>query len=289
MEHPQSTAPSAGANSPPIFVISGGAGAVGEQVARVALSQFQGASVRIIVTPQVRHLEQLEAVMDQVEAARGTVLHTMVNGTMRRALMRMARERRVVAIDLLGGVLARLTTVLGREPSGQPGLYSRRRDAHLDRLDAIDFTMEHDDGRLPDELKQAEIVLVGVSRVGKTPLSMYLAVLGWKVANVPFVKDLPLPEELFTVDRRRVIGLVVDAEQIAVRRRWRQRRMGVSLGNTYTDLSSLEEELSSARRIFRQHGFATVNLTDKPIEESADEIIALVNRWFTHGNKLDED
>ncbi len=270
---------------PPIYVVSGGAGAVGEQVARVALAQFQGANVSLIVVPQVRQIEQLDEIIATVAESGGTILHTMVDRTMRRALVRKARERNVVAIDLLGGVLARLTTVLGREPLGQPGLYSQQRDTNFERLEAIEYTIDHDDGRKPEELRQAEIVLVGVSRVGKTPLSMYLAVLGWKVANVPLVRNIAPNQALFTVDRRRVIGLVIDPEQIVARRRWRQRNLGLPLGNQYTDLETLYEEMEEARRLFRRHGFATVDLTDKPIEESADEVIALITRWFKHGHE----
>ncbi|RMD76691.1 MAG: kinase/pyrophosphorylase, partial [Chloroflexi bacterium] len=110
--------------------------------------------------------------------------------------------------------------------------------------------------------------------------SMYLAVLGWKVANVPLVREIPLPEALLQVDPRRVIGLIVEAEQIAARRRWRQRRMGVNLGSTYTNLEAAIDEVEWARRIFRQHGWTTLNVTDKSIEESADEIISLISRRF---------
>jgi hypothetical protein len=271
-------------SSPPVYVVSGGAGGVGELVAHVAIAQFQGANVPVIVMPQVRQLDQLDQVIDQAAVTKGLILHTMVDRTMRFALIRRARARDVVEIDLLGSVLARLTTVLGREPIGQPGLYATRRSANFERLEAIEYTVDHDDGRKPHELKHAEIVLLGVSRVGKTPLSMYLAVLGWKVANIPLVKNIKLPKELFEIDRRRVIGLTVDPEQIVARRRWRQRRMGVPLGDTYTELESLSDEISDSRRVFRRHGFAIVDLTDKPIEESADEVISLVTRWFKHAS-----
>ncbi|MCG8352500.1 MAG: kinase/pyrophosphorylase [Chloroflexales bacterium] len=271
-------------SGPPIYVVSGGAGGVGELVARVAIAQFQGANVPVIIIPQVRQLDQLDQIIYQAATNKGLILHTMVDRTMRFALIRRARARNVVEIDLMGGVLARLTTVLGREPIGQPGLYVTRRSANFERLEAIEYTVDHDDGRRPDELKHAEMVLLGVSRVGKTPLSMYLAVLGWKVANIPLVKNIELPKELFEVDRRRVIGLTIDPEHIVARRRWRQRRMGIPLGETYTELEALSDEISESRRIFRRHGFAIVDLTDKPIEESADEVISLVTRWFKHAS-----
>lgn len=274
-----------GGASPPLYIVSGGAGAVGAEVARLVLTQFEGVSVPLIVVPNVRDAAQVAEVIDQAAANQGTILHTLMEPALRRDLVRKARERHVYEIDLVGSVLSRVATVVGREPIGASGLYQQRRSAYFERLEAIEFTMQHDDGARVSDLGEAEIVLVGISRVGKTPLSMYLAVLGWKVANIPLVKEVPIPAQLFAVDRRRVVGLVVEAEQIAARRRWRQRRLGVSMGQRYTNQESAEDEVEWARRLFRRHGWATVNLTDKSIEESADEIIALVARWFKSGGE----
>lgn len=267
--------------APPLYIVSGGAGAVGEQVARLTLSQFEGAEVPLIIIPNVRDLNQIAEVVERAAQQNGTILHTLMEPSLRRELMRLARERGVAEIDLVGSVLSRLATVLRKEPLGKPGLYQPRRSAYFERLDAIEYTVAHDDGNKPHELHQADIVLVGISRVGKTPLSMYLAVLGWKVANVPLVREVPLPTELFQVDPRRVIGLIVEAEQITARRRWRQRRMGVSIGGNYTNLDAAYDEVEWARRTFRQHGWTTINVTDKSIEESADEIITLISRRFS--------
>ncbi len=267
--------------APPLYIVSGGAGAVGEQVARLTLSQFEGAEVPLIIVPNVREPEQIAEVVVQAAQQNGTILHTLMEPTLRRELMRLAREMGVAEIDLVGSVLSRLATVLQKEPLGKPGLYQARRSTYFERLEAIEYTVAHDDGNKPRELSHADIVLVGVSRVGKTPLSMYLAVLGWKVANVPLVREVPLPNDLFRVDPRRVIGLIVDAEQIAARRRWRQRRMGINLGGSYTNLDAAIDEVEWARRIFRQHGWTALNVTDKSIEESADEIIALISRRFS--------
>lgn len=267
--------------APPLYIVSGGAGAVGEQVARLTLSQFEGAEVPLIIIPNVRDLSQIAEVVEQAAHQNGTILHTLMEPSLRRELMRLARERGVAEIDLVGSVLSRLATVLRKEPLGKPGLYQPRRSAYFERLDAIEYTVAHDDGNKPHELHQADIVLVGISRVGKTPLSMYLAVLGWKVANVPLVREVPLPAELFQVDPRRVIGLIVEAEQITARRRWRQRRMGVSIDGNYTNLDAAYDEVEWARRTFRQYGWTTINVTDKSIEESADEIISLISRRFS--------
>ncbi|NJN15783.1 MAG: kinase/pyrophosphorylase [Oscillochloris sp.] len=266
----------------PVYVVSGGIGTVGEQIARLALSQFEETDVPVIIVPNVRESQQVIEVVQKAASNGGTILHTLMETALRRELMRQARDYNVVEVDLVGTVLSRLATAFGKDPVGKPGLYHQRRATHFDRLEAIEFTMRHDDGAGVIDLDQAEIVLVGISRSGKTPLSMYLAVMGWKVANIPLVKDIPPPKELLQLDRRRVIGLFVDAEQITARRRWRQRRIGVSLGQRYTDMNAAEEEVEWAKRLYRRQGWAMVNLTDHSIEESADEIIALITRWFKH-------
>lgn len=271
--------------APPLYIVSGGEGVVGAEVARLVLTQFEGVRVPLIVVPNVGDAALISEVIDKAAATGGTILHTLMETHLRKDLVRKARASQVVEIDLVGAILARVATVLGKEPLGKSGLYRQRRTAYFERLEAIDFSIQHDDGAHTDDLAEAEIVLVGISRVGKTPLSMYLSVLGWKVANIPLVQEIPPPEALFQVDRRRVIGLIVDAEQITARRRHRQRNTGMAFGSRYLDQDTAEDEVDWARRLFRRHGWATVNLTDKSIEESADEIIALIARWF----KSDDD
>lgn len=263
---------------PPIFIISGGTGTSGEQVVRTALAQFPDAEIPVIIVPYVRQVNQVETTVNRAAETGGTIVHTLVDVDLRRTLIRRARDQNVVAIDLMGRLLSRLADILHREPSGQPGMYRQLRQAYFDRVEAIEFTVAHDDGQLPEEWPLAEIVLVGISRTGKTPLSMYLSVLGWKVANLPLLKDIPLPAELFQVDRRRVVGLIIEPGQLLHHRQERQRRLGVSGNSAYIDPVTLYEEVDTVRQLYRRNGFAIVNVTDKSIEESADEVIALVTR-----------
>mgnify|MGYP005861845211 CR=1 FL=1 len=268
---------------PPIYIVSGGAGALGKHVARIALSQFPDVDTEIVVIPQIRYVEELPEVVEQVAGRNGVIIHTMVDPVMRRALIRLADERRVPAIDTIGDHLSRLATLFGREPVGLPGLYQREHEVYLERIRAIEYTVEHDDGRNPHELDQAEIVLTGVSRVGKTPLSIYLSVLGWKVANVPLVPGVvEPPPELFQIDRRRVVGLTIDPNTLAQHRSWRQIAYGGAAGRAYTDLEKLYEETDAARRRDRRGGFTVVDVTNKPIEETADQVVARISRWFEH-------
>lgn len=263
---------------PPIFIVSGGMGSIGEEVVRSALAQFQELDAPLTIIPHVRHGEQIEEVIDRVASEGGVIVHTLMDMNMRQLLVLAANRRNIPAIDLVGPLLAWLSELLNRAPLGRPGLYRHLRASYFKRIAAIEYTVAHDDGRNPQGWDEAEIVLAGVSRTGKTPLSMYLSVQGWKVANVPLVKGIDPPQELFEIDRRRVFGLVIDPEQLINHRLKRQSRLGISLGAAYTDLEEVDNEVEATRRIFRRSGFSIVNVTDKPIEETADEIIARITR-----------
>lgn len=263
---------------PPIYVVSGGKGSIAEEVVRSALAQFEGIEVPVIVVPRVRHQQQIDELMPHVAASQGTIVHTMMDAEIRKALIQAADAHQITSIDLVGHLLERLSQILGQQPLGRPGWYHHLRASYYERIEAIEFTVAHDDGRNPHEWHKAEIVLTGVSRTGKTPLSIYLSVQGWKVANVPLVRELPPPPELFQIDPRRVIGLTIDGGQLAAHRQKRQKRLGIALGANYTDLDEVYQEVAAVRRIFRKGGFAVVDVTDKPIEESADEVINIITR-----------
>jgi regulator of PEP synthase PpsR (kinase-PPPase family) len=268
----------------PLLIVSGGHGASGEQLARTALAQFKDADIPVIIVPHVRTRNQINRVVEEARENRGTILHTLVDADLRRTLTEEARVRNVVAIDLIGRVLARLASVLDQEPLGMPGLYRQIREDYFNRVEAIEFTVAHDDGKRPEDLHLAEIVLTGPSRVGKTPLSMYLSVLGWKVANVPLAETVSPPEALFQVDRRCVFGMTIDPAQLLVHRRRRQQRLGVGGKSPYANLEGIEGDLEAAKMIYRRGNFSVVDMTDKSIEDSADEVIGLIKRRMHGGN-----
>jgi hypothetical protein len=166
-----------------------------------------------------------------------------------------------------------LSQALGRRPLEQPGLYRQLRRQHYERVAAIDYALAHDDGKSPEGWPQADLMLVGVSRVGKTPLSIYLAVLGWKVANYPLVPLIPVPDALFKLDPQRVFGLTIDIAQLVNFRLQRQARLGAAGASGYVDPDEIEDELREAQKIFHRGGFQTLDMTDKTIEMATDEIM----------------
>ncbi len=262
----------------PIHIVSGGSGASGLQIVETALAQFPALQVPVVVRNHVTSSGQVETAVKAAAADGGTLVHTLVDRALRDALVRLAARRGVVAIDLMGPLLGQVAEQTGAKPLGQPGLYRKLRKDYFDRVEAIDFAVSHDDGNKPDSILDADIVIVGVSRCGKTPLSMYLAVRGWKVANVPIVKGVPLPDAVFRADRGRVIGLTIACRQLLEYRKRREAQMGMVGMSSYSSPAAVLEELEAAGRICRKGGFDVVDVTDKPIEIIADEVVRSVTR-----------
>jgi regulator of PEP synthase PpsR (kinase-PPPase family) len=262
----------------PIYIVSGGAGTSGEQLLHTVLVQFPEREVPVTTVAHVRRVEQIEDVVKQAATTGGSIVHTLVDTRLYHALQRMSQEHNVVTIDAMSDLLSHLSEVLDQEPLRQPGLYRKLHQDYFERVAAIEFSMAHDDGKNPQGWSQAEIVLVGLSRVGKTPLSMYLAVQGWKVVNVPLIMDITPPPELFRVDPGRVVGMKLEPRQILAHRQQRQRRLGTLGPSPYADPLKIYDEVEAADRIFKQGGFSVLDVTNKPIEASADDVIRLITR-----------
>lgn len=261
----------------PIYVVSGGAGASGELLVRTVLAQFPTVRVPVQVFSAVHETRQIDDVIAQAVADQATIVHTLVKDVLREYLREAAELHHVPAVDLLSGLLTQLATQLGELPLGQPGRYRQLNANYFQRIQAIEYAVTHDDGQRISEIDQAEIVLVGVSRVGKTPLSIYLSLQGWKVANIPVVPGITLPSELLAIERARIVGLMIQPQQLLIYRRWRHQRLGIAEGD-YTNQARIGEELRAANHLFHDEGIATIDVTDKPIETTSDEVIMLVNR-----------
>lgn len=261
---------------PPVYIVSGGSGASGQLIAETALAQFPTLRVPLLIRNHVGTLRQVETALKEAKAHGGIVIHTLVDRDLREALVRLGRKHGIVTIDLMGPLLDQVVERTGATPLGQPGMYRKLRKEYFDRVDAIDFAVSHDDGNKPDEIASADVVITGVSRCGKTPLSMYLAVHGWKVANIPIVRGIPLPVEIFRIDRHKVVGLTIEHRRLLEFRKKREETLGTAGPSDYSNPSAVFEELEAAKRIYREGGFTVVEVTDKPIEATASEIIKIV-------------
>lgn len=256
-----------------VYVVSGGTGAIGIQTVATVVAQFPNIEIPINRITHIRQKKQIKEIVAKASKSKGTIVHTLVNTDLRNTLVELARKQNVAAFDLMGSLQDHLAETTGHEPVGKPGLYRKRHYDYFERIEALEFAINHDDGQNVQDLSSAEVVLTGVSRSGKSPLTMYLAVHGWKAANVPLVKEVPPPKKLFEVDRRRVIGLSIAYEQLFLHRRKRQADMGVDGQSIYSDRLAVSEELAFARKIYKKGRFHVIDVNDKPIETTAREII----------------
>jgi regulator of PEP synthase PpsR (kinase-PPPase family) len=259
-----------------IYAVSDATGKTAEGVVRAALTQFDSSDVSITRFGGVRTPARIREIIDQAARSGGFVVHTLVSASLRRVAFTEGRARNVATIDLMGPMLTRVSELLDTQPRSEPGLYQTFDQAYLLRIDAIDFTVRHDDGRNVHELDKADVVIVGVSRTSKTPLSIYMGYRGWKVANVPIILGINPPDQLFQLPRRRVIGLVVKPERLVDLRRARAKSMGVPYKD-YADLDHIRREVAYAYQVFeRRRDWPLVDVTAKPIEETAAEVVALI-------------
>jgi [pyruvate, water dikinase]-phosphate phosphotransferase / [pyruvate, water dikinase] kinase len=258
-----------------VFVVSDGTGRTAEQALNAALAQFPTAAVKILVRPKVRTAAQVEKVVLEAARAKGFIVHTIVQDAERELVLRLGREHNVETIDLMGPLIARLSGTLALSPTERPGLFGRLNKSYFRRIETMEFAIKHDDGQRVEDLKRADIVLLGVSRTFKTPLSIYLAFKGWFVANIPILVDGDPPLILDKVPASRVFCLDTNARQLAELRRARAEYLRGATEH-YADPEYVRIELMRARRYFGEHpGWTIVNVTNKPIEEIASEILSL--------------
>lgn len=255
-----------------IFVVSDGTGRTAEQALNAALLQFPEPHPEIVLRGGIVNINQIEPVVMEAAMERSFIVHTLVSESLRTELARISRIHNVTAIDLMGPMLSRLAVFFEHSPVGVPGLFHNLNKEYFKRIDAMQFAINHDDGQRDHEYNKAEIVLVGVSRTFKTPLSMYLAFKGWFVANYPIVLGVDLPESLMELPKGRVVGLMTQPHELSNLREARQNYLGGATGH-YSSVEHVRKELIHAQNIFLQFQWPVIHVTNKPIEEIASEIL----------------
>lgn len=261
-----------------VFVVSGGPGSTGRLLLDTLLAQFPDSQVVIRYFKDVRSLEQLETVLAQAQSERALVIHSLVETKLRAHMARRAIELHLETHDVFGELIGQLEHRLSVQALEIPGRYRELRSDYYERIEAIEFTIEHDDSQNLHSIGAAEIILVGVSRSGKTPLSIYLAMQGWKTANVSFLPNIAWPEELDHVERGRIVGLSIDRERLMAHRKQRSNEVGLGRATAYSAEESLFLELEALHDAFRKHRLPIIDVTEKPIESTAQEVVQLVTR-----------
>ena len=259
-----------------IYIISDATGQSGLHILRAALVQFKRARSKITLFHDIETRAELKKVLEQARDADALVAFTFVKKEMRDYTNEYCLKHEVIHHDILGPLILNLSAFLRMEPLETPSLLRQMDARYFKRIDAIEYTLGHDDGRGVERLKEADVVLVGVSRSSKTPTSFYLAQEGYKVANVPIVPEVPLPEELFQIDQEKIVCLQIDAEVLQKVRQVRQKRS--ALKPSYSDLRKIFAEVEFVRELARKNrSWKVVDTTNKSIEETAWEIIHKVH------------
>lgn len=267
----------AAANSRRIIVVSDGTGETAAQMTKAAMVQFSNQDIYFTRYKNVRNEAQIEAICEDAALNKDLLVYTLVSPQLRAYLITQARKSSIPSVDLLGPLLAGLAIYFGYEPKAIAGLLHNVDDKYFQRIDAMEYTIQHDDGRDLTGLEHADVIILGISRTSKTPLSMYLSHQGWRVANVPMIQGFGVPKEVYLVDQRRVVGLTIDAGDLAMIRRARLERLGQERGGEYADPDKVIEEIEYANEIFRKNRrWPVFNVTGKALEETASEIIKLM-------------
>jgi [pyruvate, water dikinase]-phosphate phosphotransferase / [pyruvate, water dikinase] kinase len=265
-----------------LHLVSDSTGETVRSVARACLSQFEGVAPIEHFWSLVRSEAHLSKVIAGIEAHPGPVLFTMVADGLRDSLLAACRRLQVPSISVLGPALAALTGYLGEESGHQPGRQHALDADYFRRIEAMNFTLAHDDGQLSQDLGKADIVLVGVSRTSKTPTSLYLANRGYRVANVPIVPGVPVPDVLFRLTEPLIVGLVNDPARLVQVRKSRLLSLNEQEETDYVDLDRVKEEVADARRMFARAGWPVIDVTRRSIEETAAAVLQLLSQRQRH-------
>lgn len=256
-----------------IYVVSDAAGDTGELVVRAAVAQFHPVQTDIRRAPFVMDVPTLERFILQAKLSGAIVLYTLVIPHLREAMKSLAKEHEVEAIDLLGSLIESLERQTGRHSRQEPGLNHVLDADYFRKVDAVEFAVRYDDAKDPSGVLKADIVLIGVSRTSKTPLSMYLAHQKYKVANIPLVPEIKPPKELFNVPVERIIGLTIGVPYLNTIRKERLKALGLPDSASYAAEDRILKELEYAEAIMKQIGCVIIDVSHRAVEETASLIM----------------
>lgn len=253
-----------------IDILSDSTGETAEKVVRAAMLQFPQSGAHIRLHTRVRTKEMVRPILERAAEAGALVVFTVVSPELREYIHAQSYELKVEALDVIGALIGKLSVFLDRTPINTPSGMLPLSEEYFRRIEAVEFTVKSDDGKEPRNFKKADIVLVGVSRTSKTPLSTLLAGRGLKVANLPLVLGVPIPPELEEAPQDRVVGLTIGLEPLVEIRKARLKQLGMNLDSSYGLKEQVREELEYAKRLFAAHPtWPVIDVTGRAIEETA--------------------
>ena len=270
--------------NPVLYVVSDSMGETAQLVAKAVLSQFPEGNIGL---RRFSHIETPDAALEVMKAARDQptmIIFTVIIPEVRRVIQSKAEKHGIPLVDIMGPALDGIEEISGETALLEPGLIHKLDEQYFQRVEAVEFAVNHDDGKNPRGYRNADVVLLGVSRSSKTPVSMYLANRAIKVANLPLVPEVPTPPELHRVPAKKIVGLIISPAKLAGIRRVRVRAMGLPGQSNYSDLSRIQDELQFAQQLYRELGCEVLDVTDRAVEETAAMVMEMVGNTGMAGD-----
>ena len=234
--------------------------------------------------PFVSQKFHLEDIVDEASQGQNIIAFTLVRPELRDYLLQLASEKEVVTVDVLGPMMDAISKITKRQPKGEPGLLRKMDDHYFSKVEAIEFAVQYDDGKEPQGIARADLVLIGVSRTSKTPVSMYLATKGIKAANVPLVPEVAPPEELFQLSRKKIVGFTISPKLLYEIRQERLKAIGLAPNADYADYGRILKELDYAEAIMKRIGCSIIDVTNRAVEETASTVLEIYYKGDRYGN-----
>lgn len=259
---------------PVVYVISDSIGETAEFVVKAVASQFNAGQIQVKRVPFVSEIETVMEVIEEAGEFNSILVYTLVVPDLKEALEKAAQEKGIPTVDILGPMMQAFSQVMANDPRMEPGLMRRLDEEYFRRIAAIEFAVKYDDGKDPRGMLRSDVVLIGVSRTSKTPLSMYMAnYKRIKVANLPLVPEIEPPEELFKVQGNKLVGLTISPQQLYEIRLERLKTLGLTTTANYASMKRILEELDYAEKIMKKLGCPMFDVSNKAVEEAAHYIL----------------
>ena len=261
-----------------IYVISDSIGETGELIAKAAAKQFEASDYEILRFPYHNSIEAIEPVFeDMITREKKVLIYTNVEENTRKYIENRTKELNIPTVDVMGPPMKALEQALGYAPLREPGLIRRLDENYFKKVEAIEFAVKYDDGKDPRGIMDSDLLILGISRTSKTPLSMYLAHKLIKVCNVPLVPEVPVPAEVYKKDPKQIVGLIAGSDKIFSIREERLKSLGLHSSTKYADLKRIQEEIDYSTRVMKEIGCPIIDVTHKAIEETAELILEYIN------------
>ena len=262
---------------PVCYIVSDSIGETAELVVKAVSSQFDSSEyIELRRIPFVNDIETIKEIVEEAEDFNSIIAYTLVNKELRDVMEKEANAKNIPTVDIMGPMMSTFKSTFNRLPRQEAGLVRKLDESYFRRVDAIEFAVKYDDGKDPRGILKADVVLIGVSRTSKTPLSMYLANKRLKVANLPLVPEVEPPEELFKIPKKRIIGLIISPEKLNEIRKERLKTLGLKAKANYASMERILEELDFAENFMKRLGCPRIDVSNRAVEETAQEILKMI-------------